>query len=85
MEGARCFNLMDVMCVDFSKGQEAGPRFVSVLKILILRVGIELIRRAVGKPVFVFVNDTQISLAPELLEYARYLESADSLQCTHDD
>ena len=27
-------------------------------------------------------NDVQIRLAPELLEYARYLESADSLQCT---
>ena len=36
------------------KGQGTGPRFVAVLKILILRVGIELIRRAVGKPVFVF-------------------------------
>ena len=28
------------------------------------------------------LNDVQIRLAPELLEYARYLESADSLQCT---
>lgn len=28
------------------------------------------------------LNDIQIRLAPELLEYARYLESADSLQCT---
>ena len=28
------------------------------------------------------LNDVQIRLAPELLEYARYLESADSLQYT---